>query len=284
MAFALVLVLLAGNSFFIVEQHAQVVVFNFDEAVRSEARPGLHLKIPFVQRVRHFDARILSAESPASLDALHTADGRSVAAIAVVRWHIADATAYYRATGGQPLKAADLLAKALSRGVADVLAAHTLAEALSGDAELDGALEQSLAHRVQDLGGQLVDAQFETVGLSKDSDYARAVYERMRAERARVAADLRARGGEEAQKIRAQADAEAQTVLGDAYRDAQKLRGEGDARAAEIYAKAYGQDPEFFSFYRSLNAYRDAFADSRHVLVVEPRGEFFKYFRGGDAH
>jgi membrane protease subunit HflC len=143
--------------------------------------------------------------------------------------------------------------------------------------EILQSLQKNAADGVADLGIQLVDVRVKSVNLPKDvSD---SVYERMRAERTRVASDLRARGAEEAEKIRAEADREAQTSLANSYRDAEKMRGEGDAKAAEIYAAAYGQDQEFYNFYRSLGVYREAFGKKQDVMVLQPDGELFRYFK-----
>jgi membrane protease subunit HflC len=147
--------------------------------------------------------------------------------------------------------------------------------------EILQSLQKGASERVRDLGIQLVDVRVKRVDLPKEvSD---SVYERMRAERTRTASDLRARGAEEAEKIKAEADREAQITIANAYRDAEKLRGEGDAKASEIYAAAYGQDQEFYNFYRSLEVYREAFGKKQDVMVLQPDSELFKYFRKGSA-
>ncbi len=263
-------------SYFTIDQRVSGVVLQFGQIERVEQEPGFHLRIPWVQSVKKFDARLLPAES--GLQSLTTKDQRALQVAAYAKWRISDVALFYKATAGQ-LRGNDLISKGLGRAVTAELSTHTLQNIVSADAGMLAALKQAATDQTRDLGVEIVDVQLKTVDLPKDNDYTEAVYDRMRAERQRVAADVRAQGSEEAQKIRAEADGTAQTVLAEAYRSAEQLRGEGDAKATEIYAKAYGQDPEFFAFYRSLNAYRASFKDKQDVLVLEPKGQFFKYFK-----
>jgi membrane protease subunit HflC len=270
----LFLVLLA-NSVYVLDQRAVAVVLEFDRFKAAVTEPGLHFKLPLVETINKFDRRLLSDQQNESIA---TGDQKTLNVQYYVKWRIADVATYYRATTGKDLFAGDRLKTLVSRSLRDTLGSRTLEQVISGDQNQfnDGLLHEA-QDKARDLGIEVADVRITSMGLPKD--VADAVYDRMRAERRRMADDLRARGAEEAESIKATADSEAQTTLAEAYRKAETLRGEGDAKAAEIYAKAYGQDPEFFAFYRSLNAYRDAFANKHDVLVIEPKGEFFKYFK-----
>lgn len=270
-------VLLISNTFFIVDKREHALMFQFSEIRGSGYTPGLKIKIPFVQSVRKFDARMLTLDN--QTESFLTSERKNVEVDFFVRWRIDDPTAYYRATGGQELVAMDRLAATVNRGLRDQFAKRTIQEAItSGRNEITAALEEGAVTKVKELGVEIMDVRIKSINLPKE--VSESVYDRMRAERTKVAADLRARGAEEAEKIRAEADRSAAVTLADAYRESEELRGEGDAKAAEIYAKAYGQDTEFYSFYRSLGIYRDSFSDRSNVLVLEPKGEFFKYFKG----
>lgn len=264
------------NTFFIVDQRSKVLLFEFGELKSSDYKPGLHFKIPFVQSVKRLDGRILTLDN--QTETFLTVEKKNVEVDFYVKWRIDDVRTYYRATGGQELVAEGRLATIINPGLRAEFGSRTIQQAVSGERdEIMTALEETAASKVAELGIKLVDVRIKSINLPKAvSD---SVYERMRAERTRTAADLRARGYEEKEKIQAEADRQAQTILADAYREAEKLRGEGDAKTADISAKAYGKDPEFYAFYRSLNAYRDSFRDQKDVLVLEPKGEFFKYFK-----
>lgn len=269
------------DSFYTVDQRERAVLFQFGEIVRGDVAPGLHLKLPFAQSVRRFDGRLKTLED--SNAHLLTNDQKDLQVVYYAKWKIADPAAYYRATnGGQDLVARDRLKTMLERGLRDAFAARSVAQLVADDQNaVAKALTSTVQEQVSALGLELADLRIES--LQMPSEIADSVYERMRAERASLAAEARARGTEQAQKLRTDADQQAQTLLADAYRDAEKLRGEGDAKAAEIYARAYGQDPEFFRFYRSINAYRDIFHGDRDVLVLQPQGAFFRYFNDTPA-
>jgi membrane protease subunit HflC len=270
------LLLMLTSAFFVVDQRERVVLFQFGEIQGTDYPAGLHIKVPFIQNVLRFDGRVLTLDN--QTENFLTVEKKNVEVDYYVKWRIADTTTYYRATGGQDIVAMDRLSAIINRGLRDQFGSRTVQQVVSGERdEILQSLQKNAADAVKDLGIQLVDVRVKRVDLPKDvSD---SVYERMRAERTRVASDLRARGAEEAEKIRAEADREAQTSLANAYRDAEKLRGEGDAKASEIYAAAYGQDQEFYNFYRSLGVYRDAFGKNKDIMVLQPDGELFKYFK-----
>lgn len=270
-------ILTISNTFFIVDQRERAVMFQLGEIRGINYAPGLHIKIPFVQTVQKFDGRILTLDN--QVENFLTVEKKNVEVDFFVKWRIADTTTYYRATGGQNLVAMDRLAAIVNRGLRDEFGSRTIQQAVSGERDaIMNALQKSASEKVKELGIQIVDVRVKRIDLPKE--VSESVYDRMRAERTRVASDLRARGAEEAEKIRAEADREALTTLANAYRDAEKLRGEGDGKASAIYAQAYGQDAEFYSFYRTLNIYKDTFSSKQDVLVLEPKGEFFRYFRG----
>lgn len=278
---ALAVLLILLNSVYVVDQRSRALLFEFGEVKREAGAPGLHFKKPFVDTVRSFSARALTLD-PRS-ETLTTADQRAVDVRFDVKWKIDDLGTYYRATGGQELVAGDLLAPIVIAKLRESFGALSFQQAISegGGEGFTSTLLQGVEPRIAELGIKPIEVRITGVDVPKDS--VDKVYERMRAERARVASDLRARGFEDADRIRAEADRTAETTLADAYRDAEKLRGEGDARAAEVAAKAYGADPEFYAFYRSLSAYREMFKDRQDVLVVEPKGEFFRYFKQADG-
>lgn len=268
--------MLISSSFFTVDQRERVLLFQLGEIKGVDFEPGLHFKLPMFQRVMRFDGRILTLDN--QTENFLTIEKKNVEVDFFVKWRIVNTTNYYRATGGQELVAMDRLAAIVNPGLRAQFGSRTIQQVVSGERnELLSALEKGAADKVAELGIEIVDVRVKRVDLPKD--VSESVYQRMRAERTRVASDLRARGAEEAERIRSDADREAQVTLANAYRDSEKLRGEGDAKAAEISAKAYGQDTEFYTFYRSLNIYKDAFGTRDNIMVLEPDGQLFKYFK-----
>jgi membrane protease subunit HflC len=270
------LLLAVGNTAFVVDQRERAMLFQLGELKRADFTPGLHLKIPFWQSVKKIDARVQELDNPT--ENFLTAEKKNVEVDSYVKWRIADPVQYYRSTGGQELVAADRLSAIINSGLRSQFGSRTIQQAINTDrVAMMQALEREAEERVKELGVELIDVRIKSINLPREvSD---SVYDRMRAERTRVAAELRAKGAEEAEKIRANADRDAQVTVADAYRDAEKVRGEGDAKAAEIYAKAYGADAEFYRFYRSLGAYRDSIGGPNDVLVIQPDGAFFKSFK-----
>lgn len=276
-ALVLLGVVLINGSFFTVDQRERVLLFQLGEIRGADYEPGLHLKLPFVQNVRRFDKRVLTLDN--QTESFLTIEKKNVDVDYFVKWRIAHTGDYYRATGGEELVAMDRLAAIVNRGLRNEFGSRTIQEVVSGKRdEFLTAVEQASSDRVSELGIELIDVRVKRVDLPRD--VSESVYQRMRAERTRVASDLRARGAEEAERIRAEADRQAQITIANAYRDAETLRGAGDAKAAEIYSQAYGADSEFYRFYRSLNIYRQSFGTRDNVLVLEPDGQLFKYFKG----
>ncbi len=268
------------DAVFIVDEREYAVVLQLGEIKGTEYGPGLHAKLPLVQNVRYFDRRILSLDKQP--ERFLTLEKKNVQVDFFVKWRIRDVGRYYRATGGFENVALERLSDIINRGLRNEFGTRTIQEAVSGERRaIVQALENSAAEKVDELGIELVDVRVKRIDLPDTvSD---SVYERMRAERTRVAADLRARGHEVAEGIRAEADREREVILANAYREAEELRGSGDAEATAIYAQAYGKNPEFYSFYRSLEVYRNALSGAGDMLVLEPDSELFKYFRNSSG-
>ncbi|NKF22507.1 protease modulator HflC [Solimonas marina] len=275
---ALIIAWALVNSFFIVDQRQRAVLFQFGEIRDANFKPGLHLKLPLLQTVKTFDGRVLTLDN--QTENFLTVEKKNVEVDYFVKWRIADPSTYYRATNGQELVAMDRLASIVNRGLRDEFGSRTIQQAVADDRnEIMEDLRRTVGDKVKDLGISIVDVRLKAINLPQAvSD---SVYDRMRAERARVASDLRARGAEAAEKIRATADQEAQVTLAKAYEQAEKLKGEGDAKAAEVYAKAYGQDPDFYRFYRTLNVYRGTLGGDGDVMVLQGDSPFLKLFKNG---
>jgi membrane protease subunit HflC len=269
------------DSVFVVDLRERALVRQFGEIAGREYAPGLHFKLPFVQDVLKFDGRMLTLDN--QTENFLTLEKKNVKVDFFVKWRIIDTGVYYEATRGEESSARMLLTASINRGLRDQFASRTIQQALSSArGEATKALEQTVEEVEARLGVAIVDVRVKRIDFP--DEVREKVYDRMRAERTRVASELRAKGGEQAEKIKAEADRQATVTVADAYGDAERLRGEGDAKASAIYAKAYGQDPEFYRFYRSLLAYRESMR-GRDVLVLEPDSEFFRYFNsaGGGA-
>lgn len=271
-----VLVLIGFNSFYVVHEGQGALVLQFGRVLRFDDHPGLHAKLPLLQQVTYLDERLLDLEAqPARY---FTAGNQGVDANFYVKWRIADAAAYYRATGGSAPQAVQRLTPLAQDALRRAIHACTLQQLLGEgrQAAVAQALATVDAAARQQLGIAVVDLRIERIELPDEASA--AVYKRMRAERQQLAAELRSSGQQEAATIKADANEQAQVILADAGRDAARIRGQGEAQAAAIYAHAYGQDPEFFAFYGSLQAYRKAFANGRGVLILEPDSPFLRYF------
>ena len=276
-----VLVLLGANSFFVVGEGQGALLLQFGRIVQADYTPGLHVKLPVIQQVLHFDKRILSLDAPP--ERYFTSDKKSVNVDFYVKWRIADNAAYYRATGGDQLQAEQRLLPIVKDVLRFEFNARTLQELIAGGRKdiTERVLQQSDASARGNLGVAVVDVRIQRIDLP--DEVSESVYKRMKAEQLQLATQLRYTGQEAAEKIKADADRQALVLRADAERDAAKVRGEGDAEAAAIYAQAYGQDPEFFAFYRSLEAYRKSFAGGNNVLILKPDSEFLRYFSHPDA-
>ncbi|MFA7592939.1 MAG: protease modulator HflC [Thiohalobacteraceae bacterium] len=275
-----VLVLLAmlfvgSFSVFTVYEWERAVLFRLGEIVRADFEPGLHFKIPFINNVRKFDARVLTLD--VQPERFLTAEKKNVIVDSFVKWRIGDLSRFYTAVLGDELQARLRLEQIVKDGMRGEFSKRTLNEVVSGErGQIMGVLAGNVSVQAKELGITIVDVRIKRVELPQDVNA--AVYRRMEAERTRVAKDFRSRGFEASERIRADADRQREVILAEAHRDAERVRGEGDAKATDIYAEAYNKNPEFYAFYRSLNAYEDAFGGG-DLLVLEPDSEFFRYFK-----
>jgi len=258
-----------------VDETQRAILFKFGEIKAADIKPGLHFKMPFINNVKVFDSRILTLD--VKPDLFPTSEKKYVYVDFFVKWRIDNVRDYFVATGGLEERANSRLSQITKDELRDEFASRTIKEAVSGErSDIMEALVLKANLISQELGIEIVDLRVSRIDYTEDiSD---SVYERMRAERDRVAKDFRARGRESSEKIRAAADRERQITLANAYKVSEQLRGEGDAKAADIYARAYGKDPEFYSLTKSLTAYKQTFNDKSDVLVLEPDSQFFQYF------
>ena len=270
-------VLLGLNSMYVVGEGQSALLLQFGRIVRTGDQPGLHFKLPLLQQVMRFDNRILTMD--ASPERYLTSEKKSVNVDFYVKWRIADNADYYRATGGDPVQAAQRLSPIVKNALRFEFNSRTLQELISGGRRdiTNKVREQTDLASRKSLGIEVVDVRIKQIELPNEvSD---SVYKRMKAERLQLANELRYTGEQMATTVTADADRQAQVLRANAERDAAKIRGEGDAQAALIYAQAYGQDPEFFAFYRSMQAYRHAFDQGKNVLVLKPDDPFLQYFQ-----
>ena len=274
-------VILLFSSIFIVNESQTAIVLNLGKVVRSDLKPGLHFKVPFIEQVRKFDRRLLTLDD--NPERYLTVEKKDVEVDFFVKWRIKDVTAYYRATsGGNEEAAAQRLTPIIKNTLRNDINSFTLQKLVSGErTELAQRLLKPINLGAATLGIEVVDIRIKRINFPKDAKIRDQVLDRMRSERKQVANALRAEGFAESERIRAEAERESQVILADAQRDAQKVRGEGDAEVARISAAAYGQDADFYAFYRSLEAYKASFADGKSTMVVDPDSEFLKYFGGG---
>ncbi|HHM05010.1 MAG TPA: protease modulator HflC [Gammaproteobacteria bacterium] len=272
---AVLLLVIAGFSVFTVKETEKAVLLRLGEIVRTDYEPGLHFKVPFINNVRTFDSRILTLDVES--ERYLTSEKKNVIVDAFVKWRIADVAAFYKAAGGDERQGALRLSQIIKDSLRGEFGKRTIQEVVSGERSMIMNLVTVNANKqAQEFGIKLVDVRLKRIDLPEA--VSEAVYRRMEAERSRVARELRSEGSEEAERIRADADRRRTEIVANAYRDAERARGEGDAKAAEIYAAAFDQDREFFSFYRSLQAYRNTFNSANDVLVIDPKADFFKYF------
>lgn len=275
-----VLVLLAvaavvvSMSLFTVDERDLAVKFRFGEIIKTDFEPGLHFKIPIVNNVRKYPRRLLAINNPQEL--FLTVEKKNLLVDFFIEWRISDVGDFYRTSGGDELVAAQRLLEIVKDGIRAEFAKRTVLEVVSAERRdlMDDMLAKARANAVS-LGIDVVDVRVERIEFS--DEVSESVFNRMRQERARIAAELRAQGAENAERIRAEADRERTVLLAEAYRDAEILRGAGDATAAEIYAKAYDKDRDFYSFHRSIQAYRRAIGQPGDLLILDSKGEFFRY-------
>jgi membrane protease subunit HflC len=274
---------IASNALYVIKETERGVLLQFGEVVNPDIKPGLHVKIPFVNNVRKFDGRILTVDSQP--ERFLTQEKKALIVDSYAKFKVQDTLKYYTATSGDETRAMGLLAQRINNGLRNQVAIRTIQEVISGERDqLMIDLAEKLNHvALSELGVKLVDVRVKQIDLPPD--VSESVYRRMNAEREKEARELRSQGSELAEGIRAAADREVTVIKANAYRDSELIRGEGDAEATSTYAEAFNQDPEFYSFTRSLKAYTEAFQGGNDILLVQPDSEFFRYLkdsRGGD--
>ena len=269
------ILLLGANSLFVVSEFERAVLLKFGAVERADVPPGLHFKLPFVEDVRRFDARVLTLDAPA--ERFLTLEKKAVMVDSFAKFRVTDVEKYYTSTSGDENRAKDLLKQRVNTGLRNEISKRSLHEVVSGERDqlmqilttnLDGVAKK-------ELGVEVVDVRVKRIDLP--DEVSESVYNRMNTEREIEAAEHRAKGKELAVGIRADADRQQVVIAAEAYRDAERIRGAGDAEAAAIYAAAYNRDPEFYRFYRSMAAYRETFASKGDVLLVQPESDFFSY-------
>ncbi len=267
---------LGSMSIFIVDERELAVKFRLGEFDRADYTPGLYFKIPFINNVRKFDSRILTLD--AQPERYLTLEKKNVIVDAFIKWRISDVENYYKTMAGDERLAGTRLSQVIKNGLRDEFGKRTIQEAISGErAQIMNVITAQIEEQAKQFGIEVVDVRIKRIELPPEvSD---SVYDRMEAERARVAKELRSRGAEAAERIRADADRQRTVILAEAYRDAERIRGEGDGSSAEIYAQAFKKDEKFYEFYRSLDAYKKVFTSKEDVLVIDPDSEFFRYFK-----
>lgn len=270
------IVVVGVSSLYYVDEREKAIVFKFGEIIRSDAEPGLHVKTPFINSVRYFDYRIQTMDSDAEL--YLTQEKKNLVVDSFAKWRISDVARYYVSVGGNPLNAENRLAQLVNDGLRAEFGKRTVQEVISGDRRLimDIVREQT-NNQAKQYGIDVIDVRLKRVDLVEE--VSERVYQRMEAERSRVAKELRAQGAEAAERIRAEADRQREIIIAEAFREAEQLRGEGDATATAVYAEAYGADRDFYALYRSLDAYQNTFYRPEDFLVLSPDSEFFRFFK-----
>ena len=272
--FVVALAVVVLNSIFTVDERELALKFRFGEVIQTGYEPGLHFKVPFVNNVQKYPKRILTINNPQEL--FLTLEKKNLYVDFFIKWKINDVQQYYRATGGDELVAAQRLLETVKDGIRSEFAKRTVIEVVSEERRdimadmLDRGAENAIT-----LGIELIDVRVKKIELS--DEVSESVYNRMRQERARFASELRAEGAENAEIIRAEADRDVTVIVANAYKDSEIIKGEGDARQTEIYASAYQKDSEFYSFTRSIEAYKKSIGTGNDILVLDAKGDFFKY-------
>jgi membrane protease subunit HflC len=277
-AIGLVLLLLAlALSLFTVDQRQAAMVFRLGEIVSIKKEPGLYLKVPVVENVRYFDTRVLTLDA-VDPERFITSEKKNVLVDYFVKWRVFDVEKFYVSFSGDERRAINRLSQTVNDGMRAEFGKRTVHDVVSGQRDdVMESLRKSADADARRFGVQVLDVRIKRVDLP--SEVSESVYRRMDAERKRVANELRSTGGAEAEKIRADADKQREVIIAEAYRDAQRIKGEGDGKASAIYGAAYGKNPEFYAFYRSMESYRNSFRNKNDLMVVQPNSEFFRYMK-----
>ncbi len=264
-----------SSALFTVNEYDRVVLFRLGEIVKTDFTPGLHFKLPFLTNVKRFDGRLQALNAPP--ERYLTSEKKNVIVDAFIQWRISDVATFYRSTRGDDRMASLRLTQIVRDGMKNQFSSMTVSEAVSGArGEITERTRQAANVEATKLGIEVVAVRILRIDLPPE--VSESVYRRMEKERATVARGFRSRGEEQARRITADADRQREEILAQAYSESQVIRGQGDAKAAAIYTAAFSQDPAFFDFYRSLQAYSKAFTDKSDVLVLQPDSDFFRYF------
>lgn len=287
-AVLVLLAILASGALFVVKEGERAIVIQFGKVQRDDTsgdtrvfEPGLHFKLPFIDSVKHLDARVQTLDG--SPDRFVTSEKKDLIVDSYVKWRIDDFARYYLSTGGNKLQAEALLKQKVNNGLRSEFGTRTIAQIVSGErsALMNQAMEQASTSS-DELGIEIVDVRVKQINLP--TEVSNSIFQRMRAERAGVAREHRSEGQEQAEVIRADIDAKVTVMLADAERNARQLRGEGDALAAQIYADVYSKNADFYSFLRSMDAYKASFNSKQDVMVIAPDSDFFRYMNASKGN
>jgi membrane protease subunit HflC len=275
-ALGLLVIVTLISAVYSVDEREKVIVVRFGQILRHDDEPGIHLKTPFIDDARFFDSRILTMD--ADPQPFLTREKKYVIVDSFVKWRVLDAQLYYLTVGGQESEARRRLEQVINSGLRDEFGKRNVQSVVSAErGKVMQILTEYADRESRRFGIQVVDVRIQRVDLPDEVN--QSVYQRMKAERLRIANELRAQGAEAAEKIRADAERQRDVLIANAYRQSETVRGEGDARATAIYANAYGQSPEFFALYRSLNAYKETFKKKDDIMIVDPSSDFFRYMK-----
>jgi len=270
------------STLFVVDQRQYAIVFALGEVKKVISEPGLHFKLPPpFQNVIFLDKRILTLDTP-DADRFITAEKKNILVDAYVKWRILDPRLYFISFTGDERRAQDRMNQIIKAALNEEITKRTVREVISGErSKVMDAIQKKVSDEATQIGVGIIDVRLKRVDYVEQIN--NSVYDRMKAERVRVANELRSTGAAESEKIRADADRQRTVILAEAYRDAENIRGDGDAKASQIYAQAFGQNPDFYKFYRSLDAYRASFKNRNDMMILDPNSEFFKYFKSPGA-
>jgi membrane protease subunit HflC len=277
LALVVAVLLVASQSLYTVDQRQYAIRFQLGEIIETQSNAGLYVKVPIMQNIKFYDKRTLVLDN-AEPDRMTTSEKKPLLVDFFVMWRIVDVKQYYISVAGDEEAARRRLSQTVRANLAEEINKRTVHDAISGERDkIMSTTRQKADQDAKTIGVEIVDVRLRRVELPPD--VTAPVYARMESERRRVANELRSQGQAESEKIRADADRQRTVILADAYRDAQKIKGDGDAKASAVYAQAYGINPEFYSFYRSLEAYRATFRNKTDMMVLDPNSEFLKYMR-----
>jgi membrane protease subunit HflC len=268
---------LGSSAIYIVDERQQAILFQLGEVIDVKTEPGLYFKIPVAQNVRYFEKRILTMDTEEP-ERFITSEKKNVLVDLFVKWRIIDVKQYYISVRGDESLAQTRLAQTINASLRDEFGNRTVHDVVSGERDvIMEIMRQKADSDARSIGVEVVDVRLKRVDLPQE--VSESVYRRMEAERKRVANELRSTGAAESEKIRADADKQREIILAEAYREAQKTMGDGDSQASATYAAAFQKDPEFYAFWRSIDAYKQSFKNKSDMMVLEPTSDFFKYLK-----